>query len=242
MPTPALALKLKKYRRRFGVLSPRVEVRRYLPRPVLVVMTVLFGILMLGLGWGAASYWGGFVGGEVGLRELFQQQREELLLLRSVAGAGQNAVSIERATHQQLLLRIGLLEAENAALKEDMRIFERLIPRVSEGASVRIDNFRVVNVQGGHFRYRLLVVFQPDKQQAEFRGRLQLVVNYTASGVVERLVLPGGRDASGNFQFEVRNFIRREGGFELPPSAILQSVEARLLQGDTIKSSQFAQL
>lgn len=244
MPTPALALKLKKYRRKFGVLSPRVVVRRHLPRWLQLLGAVSFAILMFGLGWVAANYWGwgGRFDDGAEFRRQLQLQQEELALLRSVAGAGQNAVSIERATHQQLLLRISALEAENAALKEDMRIFERLIPRASEGASVRIENFRVSYDSGTRYRYRLLVVFQPDRQQIEFRGRLQLTVTYVSSGVVKQLFLPETRDSADRFLLEVRHFLRQEGGFELPAGAVLRSVESRLLQGDAIKSKQLAQL
>lgn len=71
-------------------------------------------------------------GGETDLLGQLQLQRDELVLLRSVAGSAQNALSIERAVHQQLLLKIGALEAENGALKEEMKILERLMPPGSE--------------------------------------------------------------------------------------------------------------
>jgi hypothetical protein len=198
----------------------------------------------MGTGWVAAGYFDHAVGAdkEDVLRRQLQLQYDELAFLRSVAGAGRNAVSIERATHQQLLVKISALEAENVALKEDMRIFERLIPQVSDGASVRIENFRVTADQGGRYRYRLLVIFQPDRQQIEFRGRLQLIVSYMSSGELKQLFLPSGRDMAERFQLEVRSILRREGGFELPPGAVLRSVESRLLQGDAIKSKQLAQI
>jgi len=244
MPRPVLALKFNKYRRRFGVLSPRVVVRRHLPHSLLLLIVMSVASVFVGMGWVAASYFdrAGGAGEEAVLRRQLQLQYDELAFLRSVAGVGQNAVSIERATHQQLLVKISALEAENVALKEDMRIFERLIPQVSDGASVRIENFRVSADQGGRYRYRLLVIFQPDKQQIEFRGRLQLVVSYMSSGELRQLFLPDGRDGAERFQLEVRSFLRREGGFELPPGAVLRSVESRLLQGDAIKSKQLAQI
>lgn len=244
MPKPALALRLNKYRRRFGVLSPKVVVRGYLPRAVLLLITVSLATVFVGIGWVAASYFDhvGYSGDESVLRRQLQLQFDELVFLRSVAGAGQNAVDIERATQQKLLVKISVLEAENAALKEDMRIFERLIPQISDGAFVRIENFRVSADQGGRYRYRLLIIFQPDKQQKEFRGRLQLAVSYVLSGEQRQLILPDGPGASERFQLEVRSILRREGEFELPPGAVLRSVESRLLQGDAIKSKQLAQI
>lgn len=134
MPTPALTLKLKRYRRRFGVLSPRVVVRRHLPLSWFCLFSVLFALVMFGLGWFAAHNWEPGVkgAGENDLRRQLQLQQDELALLRSVAGSAQNALSIERTAHQQLLLKIGALEAENGALKEEMKILERLMPPGSE--------------------------------------------------------------------------------------------------------------
>lgn len=54
------------------------------------------------------------------LHQQIAEQKDELSLLRSKAGTGQNAVSIERAAQQQLLAELQRLERENAALKEDI--------------------------------------------------------------------------------------------------------------------------
>lgn len=134
MPVSALTLKLKKYRRRFGVLSPRVVVRQHMPLSWFWLFSILFAFVMFGLGWLTANYWGPRVKvvGETDLLRQLQLQHDELALLRSVAGSAQNALSIERAAHQQLLLKIGVLEAENGALKEEMKILERLMPPGSE--------------------------------------------------------------------------------------------------------------
>lgn len=134
MPMPAITLRLKKYRRRFGVLSPRVVVRRHMPRPLLWLLAVLLAVVVFGLGWFAANYRdvGRRGADEAGVQGQLQLQQDELTVLRSVAGSAQNALNIERASHQQLLLRIGVLEAENAALKEEVKVFERLMPPGTE--------------------------------------------------------------------------------------------------------------
>lgn len=134
MPTPALTLKLRRYRRRFGVLSPRVVVRRHVSPSLLWLLFVLFAFAMFGLGWLVAHYLdAGRTGAEeVDLRRQLQLQHEELAFLRSVAGTSQNALSIERAAHQQLLLKIGVLEAENGALKEEVKVVGRLMPQGAE--------------------------------------------------------------------------------------------------------------
>lgn len=242
MPTPAVSLKLRKMRRRFGIAAPRVVVRSHVSWFWFSLPALLL-LLLLAAAW---LFMERKETGEVGreladLRLQLQGQRDELVLLRASAGTGQNAVSIERATQQQLLARIEGLERENQALKEDMLLFERLIPVVGEEAVIRVENFRVINEDGGRYRYRVLLAFQPGRQSPEFRGRLQLVVGFRQAGKEMQLTLPEKRDASNEYQLELKHFLRREGVFQLPVGAQLKGVEARVLQGDTLKAKRLAQ-
>jgi hypothetical protein len=244
MPSPAIALKLKRFRGRFGISARRVVVRSYVPWPWGLLAVVLL-LLLLGLSvWLMAqknevAFWDGELGG---LRQQLRVQADELNHLRSIVGTGQNAVSIERAAQHQLLGRIQRLEAENALLKEEALLFERLIPAVGEVASIRVENFRVFKESEGRFRYRALFTFQSDKKIAEFRGRLQISVDYTVSGKVFQLLLPDRRESESNFLIEVKHVLRREGGFELPLGAVVQGAEVRVLQGEAVKVKRLAQL
>ena len=244
MPAPSVTLKLRKFRRRFGISAPRVVVRTHLPWQWFALPALLVALLLALGGWLVAQRnETGVLGRELaGLREQVHVQREELDLLRSTAGTGKNAVSIERAAQQQLISRIAALESENAALKEDMLLFDRLIPAAGERASVRIENFRVLQEPEGRFRFRLLIAFQPDKQSPDFRGQLQLVVSFVLRGKNEQLELPEGRADAENYQFLVKHFIRREGVFQLPKGAEIKGVEARIFQGGTLRFKRSAQL
>lgn len=244
MPTPAVTLKLRRFRRRFGISAPRVVVRSHVPWPWFALPAVLLALLLGAAGWAMAQRnEAGVLEHEVEeLRRQVLTQREELDFLRSTAGTGKNAVSIERAAQQQLLNRINSLETENAGLKEDVLLFERLVPVAGETASVRIENLRVIKEQGGRYRYRLLIAFQPDRQNPEFRGRLEVAISYASAGRAMQLLLPEKLDKGAEYQLVVKHFLRREGAFELPAGALLQSVEARVLQGDTLKSKRVAQL
>lgn len=244
MPSPAVSLKIRKFRRRFGITAPRVVVRThvswqwYLAGGALVALVVLT-IVGLALQRGDAGTM------EAELQSLRLQVRsldEELLRYRSTAGTERNAVEMERSTQQRLLDRVRALELENAALKEDMLLFERLIPPAGEEGAIRLENFRVVSDGGRHFRYRVLMSFHSGKQTPEFRGRLEFLVTFVQGGKSQEMVIPSRRERSGEFQVEVRNFLRKEGGFELPAGARLQSVEARVLQGDTLRARRVAQL
>lgn len=244
MPTPAVTLKLKKFRRRFGIAAPRVVVRSHLPWAWFALPAVTLLLVLVAAAWSMFSRDEvGAVGRELeALRQQLQVQREELDLLRSTAGTRQNAVSMERAAQQKLLARIKGLSQENGVLKEELLLFERLIPVVGEAAVVRIENFRVIHEDGLRYRYRLLLAFQPDKQNPEFRGRLQLAAGYSLVGKELQLLLPDKRDGGAEYLLELKHFLRREGVFELPPGAEIRAVEARVLQGDTLKSKRLAQL
>ncbi len=244
MPIAAAALKLKKFRRRFGITASRVVVRSHLPWQWLALAATVAFLLLAILIWLVLRGNGaGVMGRELdSLHQQFNEQREELNLLRSMAGTGQNAVSIERAAQQQLLARLESLERENRSLKEDILLFERLIPVIGEEAVVRVENFRVIRDVGARYRYRLLLAFQSAKQSPEFRGRLQLAITFLLAGREQQLVLPDKRGAVGDYQLEIKHFLRREGVFELPLGAELKAVEARVLQGDTLMSKRLAQL
>jgi hypothetical protein len=240
----AVTLRLKKFRHRFGIAAPRVVVRSHFPwqwrAGVLLVCALLFVAIWVTL---AQRNQAGVLGAEmVTLKRMLESQQEELEMLRATAGTGKNAVSIEKAAQQKLLAKIQVLEAENAALKEDVRLFERLVPAAGEVGGIRVENFRVVAEGDGRYRFRLLLVFQPLRQASEFKGRLQLHLNIVRNGRLESLILPSDSDDGVSYQLEVKHLLRREGWFQLPEGAILRGVEGRIMQGDAVRSRGAAQL
>lgn len=244
MPTPAVSLKLRRFRRRFGITAPRVVIRSHYSWRWLAGGAVAVVALISVLLWSVMQHnEAGAMGREVAvLREQLQAQREELNALRSTAGTEQNAVHMERAAQQQLLQKMQSLERENAALKEDMLLFERLIPVAGDEAAVRIENFRLLPEGPSGYRYRLLLAFQPSRQIPDFHGRLQLAVSYVLAGKEQQLLVPQDRNAGSDYQVDLKHFLRREGVLELPAGAQLKSVEARILVGDTLKAKRMAQL
>ena len=244
MPIPAISLKLRKLRHRFGIAAPRVVVRSHVSWQWYLLPGLLLLLLLLTGGWLLMEHnEAGEINKELqALRAQLEEQESELDALRSTAETRHNAVSIEKATQRQLLSRIKELELENGALKEDMRLFERLIPVLGEEAVVRVENFRVTQDESGRYRYRLLVAFQPSRQKPEFVGRLQLAIGYRLNGVEHQMLMPEKSDAAQEYQLAVKHFLRREGSFTLPPGARLASVEARIWQGATLMSKRLAQL
>lgn len=237
MPTPAISLRLKRFRRRFGISAPRVVVRTAFPRQLLILFAVVLLLILAGVGWFFKS--SGFGENErlLELRDQLHLQQMELNLLRSTMGTGQNEASMERAARQQLISRLQELEAENAGLKEDMLIFERLIPVVGQESSVRVESFRVVAEASGRYRYRLLLAFQSAQRGESFRGLYQIAVKFELDGSVQQKVISDPRGG-----VEIRHFLRREGAIDLPLGAKLISVEARLLQDGKLVAKQEAGL
>jgi len=236
MHTPAVSLRLKRFRRRFGISAPRVVVRSEMHRQWFVGA----GFLLMAIGFSVAWFLqaGSFGGGQLAdLRNKLGVQQAELDLLRASVGTGQNAVSMERAAQQQLVSRIQALEAENSALKEDMLIFERLIPVVGQEAKVRIESFRISSNAGGGYRYRLLLAYQPVQRGGGFRGRYEIAVTFKMPNSQSSQVAV--QDGQGGV-VEVRHFLRREGVVELPDGAVLVSVEARLLQDGKLVTKEIA--
>lgn len=243
MPSPAVSLKIRRFRRRFGITAPKVVVRTHVSWRWYAAGGVLIALLLLMI-VGLALQHGDAGAMEKELESLRLQVRsldEELLRYRSTAGTERSSVEMERSTQQRLLDRVRKLELENAVLKEDMLLFERLIPSAGEEGAIRLENFRVVADGAQNYRYRILISFHSGKQTPEFRGRLEFLVTFVQRGKSQEMVIPSRRERTGEFQVEVRNLLRKEGSFELPTGARLQSVEARILQGDTLKTKRVAQ-
>jgi hypothetical protein len=54
------------------------------------------------------------------------------------------------------------------------------------------------------------------------------------SGQPLEILLPAKSALGGEYDLEIRHFARKEGVFELPAGAVLEAVEARILQGGTL--------
>lgn len=241
MPNPAVTLKIKRFRQRFGITAPRVSVRTHFGWYWYVLgLAGLVLLVALGSWWLAQHDEAVQIKNEVSrLRQQAAETEAELTRLRSLTGTEQSVVRMERSTQQQLMARLNVLEQENAALKEDLALFEKLVPAAGGMSVVRIERLNVVSGGAvGHYRYRLLVAFQPSKEEREFRGRLQMTVTALQAGKELVLQLPGAKESTAGYVLEVRHFLRKEGDFTLPANAKIKSVEARILQGGIVKAKQ----
>ena len=203
MPALAVSLRIKKFRRRFGITAPRVVVRTHVSWP-----------------WYAAGGAGAMQTELESLRLQVRDLDEELLSFRSAAGTDRNPVLLERSTQQRLLDRVRALELENAALKEDMLLFERLIPAAGGEGALRLEHFRVVSDGEQRLRYRLLRSLRSGKQAPEFCGRREFLVIFVLGGkqLVPAWTLAPSRSNPGDAHFTDRLTIRHSDHLHLRPS------------------------
>lgn len=235
-------MRLRMLRRRLAGAAPRVSVRSALPWP----FRWLLGALVLGFS-GALALWAFEFGKDIaGLdrnakREL-EQLRSEVLVLREELGQAQQVsntseslLTAEKTAQEQLLLQIRQLETENVALRSDLGFFERLIPGTgSDELSIR--GLQVERVSAGQVRWHALMI-QAKKNAAPFKGTLELSLSGTVDGKpwstaqkpVTRSVL-------------INSYLRQEGVVDVPSSAVVKTMTAKVLQAGAVKSVHTAKL
>ena len=215
-------LRIKKFRRRFGITAPRVVVRTHVSWPWYAAGGALVALVVLMLADLALQPDdAGAMQTELeSLRLQVRHLDEELLSFRSAAGTDRNPVLLERSTQQRLLDRVRALELENAALKEDMILFERLIPAAGEEGALRLEHFRVVSDGEQRLRYRLLSSLRSGKQAPEFCGRREFLVIFVLGGkqLVPAWTLAPSRSNPGDAHFTDRLTIRHSDHLHLRPS------------------------
>ena len=251
MATSGTTVKIKRrLRQRFGISAPKLAIRthvawywRALAMAAVVMLAVASGVWIFNAGRRIGGFDSNASAREIqSLRDHLMELDAELTKLRTLAGTGENSLQIERATQRQLSLQARALELENAALKEDLAFFEGLVPasESSGEVGVRIDNLRVVSAgAAGEYRYRMLVVNNGGRQARELSGVLQLAVKIEQGGKNAMITLPSDSEQNlQRFRFEVKHFHRLEGGFSVPPKAVVKEVEVRLLQDGVVRAKQ----
>lgn len=236
--------KFRKVRHRYSMVVPNVVVRSQFPKRWYLIagfflLVLIVAAVELAFQRNRPDY---SVEEIEALRLKVRQLDDEVFLLRSTSGTGPTLALMERSAQALLLDRLRVLELENANLKEDMLLYERLIPLPDDLASVRIENFRVSGGVETGYRYRLFVAFQPTRQAVEFRGRIQFLLVCQVDGREFQVAVPEKKGEHTDFSVEVKHFLRKEGVLDLPSGALLIRAEARIFQGDLLKAKQVAKL
>jgi hypothetical protein len=234
---PAL-LKFRLFRRRLTISSPRMAVRSSLPWPVRWIL----GAVMLGFS-GAIALWAfefgkGITGLDMHSREELQQLRAEVSVLRidrekaqSIANTSGSLLTAEKAAQEKMAEQIRQLEADNLSLRDDLGFFEKLLPaNGTDGISIR--SLQAEMVSGSQLKWQILVI-QPVKGAAEFHGKLDITVSGMLAGKAWTASLPGGSQV-----LQLKQYRRVEGLLDVPPQAVVQTVTAKILEGNAARSVQ----
>lgn len=235
---PALLLKLRLFRRRLTISSPRMSVRSAMPWPLR-----WFGLALV-FGFSAAvALWAFEVGKDIaGLdktsREELSQLRQEAASLReerdkaqSISNTSGGILIAEKAVQDKMASQIKQLQSDNRSLRDDLGFFEKLLP-ASANDTVSIRGLQAEVVSETQLRWQVLVI-QPVKDAPTFNGKLELTITGTQAGKAWTMSLPGGAQA---LQFKQSR--RVEGMLDLPPSTMVKAVTAKVFEGTSVRAVQ----
>ena len=242
-------MRFRLLRRRLTISAPSMSVRSAMPWPFrwAIVAIVLGFCAAIGL-W-AFEFGKDIAGLERGAKEELVRLRGEVTLLRSelekaqqvrdqaqsIANTAGTLVTAEKSAQQQMLTQMQQLITDNQRLRDDLGFFERLIPAAGgDGAVIRGVQADLSGVSAVIWQ---VLVIQASKNAPEFTGRLELSFSGTLNGKPWTASLPEGAKP-----VTVRQYGRFDGVFELPAQVVLKLVTAKLLDGTSVRSTQFVKL
>ena len=221
-------MRWKLLRRRLSISAPRMIVRSHAPWPL------RWAVFAVAAGFSAAIALWAFEKGKdiagldrgagvlVSRSEELEQLRAERDKAQGIANTAESLLKTERTTQERLASQVKQLEAEIASLKGDLGFFERLLPAAGKGGLV-VRGLQAEVVSAGQLRYQLLVM-QPGKSPAEFKGRYELTLRGQMEGRSWSQVLPPDARA-----LQFRQYQRVEGVLQFPAPAVVQGVQVRVV-------------
>lgn len=125
-----LALILRRLRGRFGISAPQVAIRTHVPWHLRVFSIAVLVVLLLALAVWVFDFGrqiAGFNQNEISaLQSTNAVLEEEVSRLRGLLAASENDLQIEKAAQKELTDKHSVLVEENARLKEELAVLERL--------------------------------------------------------------------------------------------------------------------
>jgi multidrug efflux pump subunit AcrA (membrane-fusion protein) len=234
-----MAQVLRTLKRRFGIFAPRVAVRAHLPWYWRWLGYIALGGLVVGVGLTTYDYGmelAGFRQSEAQrviarMSEEIQSRETRISELRTQVAATERQLQIDRATYGDLGRQVKLLSEENAALKEDLALFQSLMTSEEKELGLSINRFRVQpDSLPGEYRYRFLLV-QSGQRVREFQGTLQFVVNLEQGDRRFVVTLPLEEQKSAKeYQVSFKFFQRVEGTFKVAPGTVVKSLQVRVFE------------
>lgn len=241
-----IALILRRLRGRFGIAAPQVLVRTHIPwhfRVTGVVSILALVAALAVVSFDIGRQMAGF--DQVSSTRLIDELKtvnaesdEEVVRLRSLLAARESSLEIERASQKLLTEKNGLLTAENAKLKEEVAIFERLA-RLEAGPddTITLDRVNIKAESPGLYRYSFLIALQGARRGKETKLNLQVHVSERDSN--DKIIFPLRDDPDpGQYEIALRNFRRIDGKVSIPSGFVVSEVEIKVLEAGKMKASK----
>lgn len=236
---------LRRLRRRFGITAPQVAVRVHVPWYLRVISIVVLTALLLALaGWvyDTGRLMAGFDQSETkDLRQANAALEEEVVRLRSLLTTSQSSLQIEQATQRLLSEKNSTLVDENARLREELAVFERLtkLEGKAEG-DISLDRLSVrPDAAPGRYRFSFLIALQGPRRGKETQLSLQIIASPRAPNAGAKMSFPRRNDPdAAQYEIALRNFRRVEGKFEVPADFAVGAVEVRIFEAGVLRTSK----
>lgn len=235
-------MRLRLLLRRLTISAPSMSVRSALAWPLRwLVMAVLLGF-SAAIGLWAFELGKSIAGIDptdkeelVALRAKVEKLTQERDRAQSIANTSGSLLTTERVAQERLGQQARQLEADNRALRDDLGFFEKLIPSTNT-SGIAIRALHVEVVAATQLKWQVLVI-QPEKNAAEFNGQLTLDLAGTLGG---KPWLSAA--AAGTQKIQLRQYRRMEGVIDLPPQAVVKSVTAKVVDGNSTRAVQTIKL
>jgi hypothetical protein len=150
---------------------------------------------------------------------------------QSVANTAGTLVTAGKAAEDKLVEQVRQLQADNQSLRDDLGFFEKLIPSGGTEA-IAIRGLQTELRNGKDLKWQVLVI-QPSKSAVGFNGFLEVSFSGLQNGKPWTAAVPTGPQP-----FSVQQYGRLAGVFEVPPQVVVKAVQAKVMEGNTVRASQ----
>ena len=233
-------MRFRLLRRRLTISAPTMAIRSRTAWPLRWLMIALMLGICAALGLWAFEFGKNIAGIDGNTKEELRKLKEETTKLRddlgrsqSISNTSESLLTAEKAAQDRLIAQVKQLELENRALKEDLGFFEKLMP-ASGNDTISIRGLQAEMVGGSQVKWQVLVI-QPVKNAAEFKGKLELSVSGTLAG--KPWAMPVSSQA-----IQVLQYRRMDGVIDLPPLVVVKAVTAKVLDGSATRAVQTLKL
>ena len=246
-------MNLRRLRGRFGIAAPKVAVRTHVPWHVrLASIAGMLALLAMLSGWAydAGRKIAGFDQDETShvledLRKANVELEEEVARLRAQLATSDSSLQIEQAAQKLLVEKNSALATENARLKEDLAVFERLAKLEGEAnEEVSLDRLTLrAGAPGGQYRFSFLIALQGARRGKESAFDLRLIASPRPGTDGAIISLPREKEPGlAQYRIVLRNFRRIEGTFDVPADYPLGALEVRIFERGILKASKSVSL